>query len=49
MVQEVLTDSHWYDRMTAADWRGLSPLFYVHVNPYGHFDLDMASRLALVS
>lgn len=49
MVQEVLTDSQWYDRMTAADWRGLSPLFYVHVNPYGHFDLDMASRLALVS
>lgn len=49
MVQEVLTDSQWYDRMTAADWRGLSPLFYVHVNPYGQFDLDMASRLALVS
>ena len=25
----------------------LSPLFYLHVNPYGKFDLDMNSRLPL--
>ena len=41
MTQEVLTDPVWSERMTAADWRGLTPLFYGHVNPYGTFDLDM--------
>jgi TnpA family transposase len=42
MVQEVLNEPQWYARMTEADWRGLTPLFYLHVNPYGRFDLDMA-------
>jgi len=45
MVQEVLAEPKWYDRMTEADWRGLTPLFYLHVNPYGRFDLDMAHRI----
>jgi hypothetical protein len=31
--------------MTEADWRGLTPLFYLHVNPYGLFDLDMETRI----
>jgi len=47
MVQEVLSEPVWYDRMKKEDWRGLSPLFYLHVNPYGKFDLDMNSRLPL--
>lgn len=47
MMQEVLAESKWHDRMTEADWRGLTPLFYLHVNPYGLFDLDMESRLPL--
>jgi TnpA family transposase len=47
MVQEVLTEPKWYDRMTEADWRGLTPLFYTHVNPYGHFDLDLTQRIPL--
>jgi hypothetical protein len=25
----------------------LTPLFYLHINPYGRFDLDMDSRLPL--
>ena len=25
------------------------PLFYLHVNPYGRFDLDMDSRLPLAA
>jgi TnpA family transposase len=32
MVQEVLVEPQWYERMTKADWRGLTPLFYSHVN-----------------
>ncbi len=47
MAQEVLADPDWYSRMTRADWRGLTPLFYLHVNPYGLFELDMGSRLSL--
>ena len=47
MVQEVLAEPKWFERMTEADWRGLTPLFYKHVNPYGIFELDMATRIPL--
>ncbi len=47
MIQEVLDEQSWTRRMTAADYRGLSPLIYLHVNPYGRFSLDMNKRLAL--
>ena len=47
MIQEVLDEQSWTRRMTAADYRGLSPLIYLHVNPYGRFSLDMNERLAL--
>lgn len=43
MVQEMLADPTWRQRMTTADWRGLTPLFYGHVNPYGLFELDMTA------
>ena len=29
------------------DWRGLTPLFYQHVNPYGRFTLDMTQCIPL--
>lgn len=45
-IQEVLADPAWRARMTAEDWRGLTPLIYHHVNPYGRFELDTANRLA---
>jgi hypothetical protein len=47
MVQEVLGEPKWIDRMTEADWRALTPLFYVHINPYGRFNLDMEQRIPL--
>ena len=47
MLQEVLADPAWLARMTPADWRGLTPLIYAHVNPYGLFLLDMHQRLPL--
>ncbi|MCO6008414.1 transposase [Actinoallomurus purpureus] len=37
------------DRLTDADRRALSPLFWTHVNPYGRFELDMNSHLDLVA
>ncbi|WP_368566211.1 Tn3 family transposase [Pseudoxanthomonas sp. UTMC 1351] len=49
LIQEVLSEPAWRNRMTEADWRGLSPLIYHHVNPYGRIELDMSSRLQLVA
>jgi TnpA family transposase len=45
MLQKVLSEPDWYDRMEAEDWRGLTPLFYEHVNPYGLISIDMAERV----
>lgn len=49
IVQQVLADPAWRERFTEADWRGLTPLFYRHINPYGRFDLDMSYRIPLVA
>ena len=49
MLQHLLNQPHWSDRMTDADWRGLTPLFYSHINPYGAFRLNMDSRLPLLA
>ncbi len=47
MIQQVLTDRVWLDRMEADDLRALTPLIYAHINPYGRFELDMQKRLHL--
>lgn len=48
-IQEVLAEPAWHARMTAEDWRALSPLIYHHVNPYGRIELDMSRRLPLAA
>ena len=45
MIQRVLSEQDWRGRMTAEDFRGLMPLIYGHISPYGTFLLDMTSRL----
>jgi TnpA family transposase len=45
LLQEVLKEPKWADRLTDADRRALSPLFWTHVNPYGRFELDMDRHL----
>ena len=47
MVQDVLADQAWADRLTTEDRRGLTPLFWSHVAPYGEVRLDMGRRLPL--
>ena len=49
MLQDVLDDPAWGDNLSEADRRGLTPLFWAHVLPYGEVRLDMTSRLALHS
>jgi TnpA family transposase len=49
LVQTVLETPEFHDRMGEAERRGLSPLFWTHVNPYGRFRLDMSTRLDLTA
>lgn len=43
LLQDILSGEKWQKRLTDADRRALSPLFWTHVNPYGRFELDMNS------
>jgi len=49
LIQNVLSEPTWRQRMTEEDWRGLTPLIYHHVNPYGRIELNMEQRLALAA
>ena len=49
LIQEVLREPAWHDRMTVDDWRGLTPLIYHHVNPYGRIELDREKRLPITA
>ena len=45
MYQEVLTSADWQNKMTPEDFRGITPLIYGHVNPYGRFEIDLENRI----
>eukprot|EP01033_Poteriospumella_lacustris_P014918 gene14918-10666_t len=45
MLQKILSEPDWGARMTPEDWRGLTPLVYPHVNPYGQFAVDLEERI----
>jgi|GEM_PF-934327 len=47
MVQDVLAGQAWADRLTTEDRRGLTPLSWAHVAPYGEVRLDIGRRLSL--
>lgn len=47
LIQEILSDPAWSNKLTAADKRALTPLIHVHINPYGLFPLDLYQRLAI--
>ena len=47
LLQRVLVDPKQMQMMQAADWRGFTPLFYQHINPYGTFRLNMNERMAI--
>lgn len=47
LMQRILDEPSHAVKLTAADRRALSPLYWSHVNPYGTFRLDMKRRLDL--
>ena len=47
LLQRVLADGDWAGRLGDADRRGITPLFWSHVNPDGHFRLELERHLDL--
>jgi TnpA family transposase len=47
IIQEVLSDPKWLNKLMPEDMRALSPLIHSHINPYGLFPLDLAHRLVI--
>lgn len=47
LLQDVLAEDDRADTLTAWDRRGLTPLFWQHVLPYGEVKLDMTARLSI--
>ncbi len=45
MLQHVLAEPEWAALLTPAERRGLTPLFWTHVRPYGEVNLNMTARL----
>lgn len=37
----------WLDKMQPEDFRGLTPLFYGNVNPYGRLVLNINERIMI--
>ena len=44
IIQEILQNTDLLEKMTKEDFRGLTPLFCNHINPYGIFKLNMNKR-----
>lgn len=47
MIQKILSESEWKERLTEEDKRALTPLLHGHINPYGLVSLDMGARLEI--
>ena len=47
LVEDLLEDEHWRNQMGPEDYRALTALFYLHINPYGTFELDLEKRLMI--
>jgi hypothetical protein len=47
MLQDALAEEQWAGMLGPADRRGLTPLFWQHVRPYGEVRLDMGARLRI--
>lgn len=45
MIQSVLADNEWAGTLSDRDYSGLSPLIYLHINPYGRFEIDLTKRI----
>ena len=49
MIQQILKEPAWKERMTERDMAAVTPLPHRHINPYGVLELDMSQRLSLAA
>jgi TnpA family transposase len=42
LVERTVERQNLWNRLKPEDFRGITPLFYSHINPYGRFDLDLS-------
>lgn len=47
IIQQVLSEPEWKNRLTEEDKRLLTPLLHSHINPYGLFPLNMEEHLLI--
>ena len=47
LLQQVLSEPEWMQKMGPDELRALTPLIYSHINPYGVIRLNMAERLLI--
>ncbi len=47
ILQQILAEPEWADRLTGRDKQALSALIWSHINPYGTFHIDMSTHLDL--
>lgn len=45
MVQSILSDPIWRDKLSPGDYRGLTLLIYAHITPYGRYDINLETRI----
>ncbi|MBA2651409.1 MAG: Tn3 family transposase [Tatlockia sp.] len=47
LIEELLLDEYWINLLGEDDYRALTALFYLHINPYGSFEVDLTKRLII--
>lgn len=47
LIEELFQGSNWQSKLAEEDYRALTALFYLNINPYGTFELDLSKRLAI--
>lgn len=47
MIQQILSEPEWKNRLTEEDKRALSPLIHTHINQFGLFILNLTERIAI--
>jgi TnpA family transposase len=47
LIQRILSEEEWFNSLEKEDFRAITPLIYIHINPYGDFKLDMDKRIDL--
>ncbi len=47
LVESLFQAPDWQKQLGKEDYRALNALFYLHINPYGTFELDLSKRLAI--